>query len=240
MLLIPAIDILDGKCVRLTKGDFDSKEVYYDNPVDVAKMWEEHGAKRIHVVDLDGAKKGHLVNRKIIEKIVNSCSVDVEVGGGIRNKEAVDYLFSIGVSYIILGSAAIYDKDLLLYSILNYGVKTIVGIDSKEKKVAIGGWLEGTDINDVDLAKRMKDMGVKTIIFTDISKDGTLKGPNFEALKDIISAGTKVIASGGVCSIEDLKKLRNIGVYGAIIGKALYTGKIDLKSAIAELERGEV
>jgi len=228
---------LDGKCVRLTKGNFDSKEVYYDNPVDVAKMRQGYGAKRIHVIDLDGAKNGYLVNAKVIEKIVNLCSVDVEVGGGIRDKEAVDYLFSIGVSYIILGSAAIYDKGLLLYSISNYGEKTIVGIDSKNREVAVSGWLERTKIKDTELAEKMKEIGVKTIIFTDISKDGTLKGPNFEALKDMLKVGVEIIASGGISSIEDLKRLKDMGVSGAIIGKALYTGRIDLKAALLELER---
>ncbi|MEW9081622.1 1-(5-phosphoribosyl)-5-[(5-phosphoribosylamino)methylideneamino]imidazole-4-carboxamide isomerase [Caldanaerobacter subterraneus] len=237
MLVIPAIDILDGKCVRLTKGNFDSKEVYYDNPADMAKMWQECGAKRIHVVDLDGSRQGHLVNRKVIEKIVNSCSVDIEVGGGIRNKEALDYLFSIGVSYIILGSAAIYDKDLLLYSVSHYGEKTIVGIDSKKREVAVSGWLERTKIKDTELAEKIKEIGIKTIIFTDISKDGTLHGPNFEALKDMLKVGVEIIASGGISSIEDLKRLKDMGVTGAIIGKALYTGMIDLKAALLELER---
>jgi len=232
MVLIPAIDIMEGKCVRLTKGDFNTKEVYYENPVDVARMWDELGAKRIHVVDLDGAKQGNLVNGKIIEQIIKNCKAEIEVGGGIRNRETIDYLFSMGVNYVILGSAAIYDKDLLLYSLLNYKERTIVGIDSKNKEVAVSGWLEKTKIKDIELAKKMKEIGVKTIIFTDISKDGTLNGPNFKALEDILKTGVKVIASGGISSMEDLRKLKEMGAYGAIIGKALYIGKINLKSAL--------
>ncbi|MFV9568257.1 1-(5-phosphoribosyl)-5-[(5-phosphoribosylamino)methylideneamino]imidazole-4-carboxamide isomerase [Thermoanaerobacter mathranii] len=232
MVLIPAIDIMEGKCVRLTKGDFNTKEVYYENPVDVAKMWEELGAKRIHVVDLDGAKRGHLVNGDIIEQIIKSCKAEIEVGGGIRNRETIDYLFSAGVKYVILGSAAIYDNDLLLYSLSNYGERTIVGIDSKNGEVAVSGWLEKTKMKDIELAEKMKEIGVKTIIFTDISKDGTLNGPNFKALENILKTGVQVIASGGISSMEDLKTLKNMGVVGAIIGKALYTGKINLKTAL--------
>ncbi|MGB9679244.1 MAG: 1-(5-phosphoribosyl)-5-[(5-phosphoribosylamino)methylideneamino]imidazole-4-carboxamide isomerase [Thermoanaerobacteraceae bacterium] len=232
MVLIPAIDIMEGKCVRLTKGDFNTKEVYYENPVDAAKMWDELGAKRIHVVDLDGAKQGNLVNGKIIEQITKKCKAEIEVGGGIRNRETIDYLFSMGVKYVILGSAAIYDKDLLLYSLLNYKERTIIAIDSKNKEVAVSGWLEKTKMKDIKLAKKMKEIGVKTIIFTDISKDGTLNGPNFKALEDILKTGVKVIASGGISSMEDLKRLKEIGAYGAIIGKALYVGKINLKSAL--------
>lgn len=232
MVLIPAIDIMEGKCVRLTKGDFNTKEVYYENPVDVAKMWEELGAKRIHVVDLDGAKQGHLVNGNVIEQITKNCKAEIEVGGGIRNRETIDYLFSVGVTYVILGSAAIYDKDLLLYSLSNYGERTIVGIDSKNGEVAVSGWLEKTKIKDIELAKKMKEIGVKTIIFTDISKDGTLNGPNFKALENILKTSVQVIASGGISSMEDLKKLKEMGAYGAIIGKALYSGKINFKSAL--------
>ncbi|KHO63286.1 1-(5-phosphoribosyl)-5-((5-phosphoribosylamino)methylideneamino) imidazole-4-carboxamide isomerase [Thermoanaerobacter sp. YS13] len=232
MVLIPAIDIMEGKCVRLTKGDFNTKEVYYENPVDVAKMWEELGAKRIHVVDLDGAKQGHLVNGNVIEQITKNCKAEIEVGGGIRNRETIDYLFSVGVTYVILGSAAIYDKDLLLYSLYNYGERMIVGIDSKNGEVAVSGWLEKTKIKDIELAKKMKEIGVKTIIFTDISKDGTLNGPNFKALENILKTAVQVIASGGISSMEDLKKLKEMGAYGAIIGKALYIGKINFKSAL--------
>lgn len=232
MILIPAIDIMDGKCVRLTMGDFASKQVYYENPLDAAKMWEEHGAKRIHVVDLDGAKTGHVLNRKALEGIIKSCSVEIEVGGGIRKREVVDYLFSVGADYIILGTAAVYDRELLLYSVSKYGERIIVGIDSKDGNVAVHGWLEQSKLKDIEFAVEIKGIGIKTLIYTDISKDGMLEGPNFETLNVINSTGLNIIASGGITTINDLKRLKEIGVYGAILGKALYTGKLDFKKAL--------
>lgn len=232
MILIPAIDIMDGKCVRLTMGDFASKTVYYDNPQDVAKMWEEYGAKRIHIVDLDGAKEGRIVNYKAIEQIKKSCSMEIEVGGGIRSREAVDYFFSAGIDFIILGTAAVYDRELLLYTVSKYGERIIVGIDSKDGNIAVHGWLTESKLKDAEFANEIKALGIKTVIYTDISKDGMLEGPNFGTLEDINSTGLNIIASGGITTISDLKKLKEIGVYGAILGKALYTGKLDFKKAL--------
>lgn len=232
MILIPAIDIMDGKCVRLTMGDFASKTVYYDNPQDVAKMWEEYGAKRIHIVDLDGAKEGRIVNYKVIEQIKKSCSMEVEAGGGIRSREAVDFLFSAGIDFIILGTAAVYDRELLIYSVSKYGERIIVGIDSKDGNVAVHGWLKQSKLKDIKFANEIKTIGIKTVIYTDISKDGMLDGPNFEALSGINSTGLNIIASGGITTIGDLKRLKELGMYGAILGKALYTGKLDFKKAL--------
>ena len=232
MIIIPAIDIIDGKCVRLTKGDYDTTTVYYENPSDVAKMWYDFGASRIHVVDLEGAKEGHIINIKAIEKIRNSCDAEIEVGGGIRDIKTVELLKSIGIDYLILGSIAVYDRDLVSELIMKYKEKIIIGIDSKDGNVAAKGWIEKSGVKDWELALDMKNLGVKTIIFTDISKDGMLQGPNYEALKSILKSGLNVIASGGITTVEDIIKLKNMDVYGAILGKALYTGKLNLKDAL--------
>ncbi|QSZ27021.1 1-(5-phosphoribosyl)-5-[(5-phosphoribosylamino)methylideneamino]imidazole-4-carboxamide isomerase [Aceticella autotrophica] len=232
MIIIPAIDIIDGKCVRLTKGDYDTTTVYYEDPSDAAKMWYDLGATRIHVVDLEGAKEGHIINIKAIEKIRNSCDAEIEVGGGIRDIKTVELLRTIGIDYLILGSIAVYDRDLVSELIMKYKEKIIIGIDSKDGNVAAKGWIEKSGIKDLDLALDMKKLGVKTIIFTDISKDGMLQGPNYEALKSILKSGLNVIASGGITTVEDIIKLKNMDVYGAILGKALYTGKLNLKDAL--------
>ncbi len=234
MIVIPAIDILNGECVRLTKGEYGTSETYHKEPFEVAKNFVRAGAKRIHLVDLNGAKEGKLVNTKIIQKIAKNLNVEIEVGGGIRTKEALDYLFSLGVSYVILGSSAVKDKEFLLYSLKKYGERIIVGVDSKSGYVAISGWLEKTNLEDIEFAKELKNLSVNTIIFTDISKDGTLEGPNFSALERMKTLGLNVIASGGISSIEDLRKLKELGLYGAIVGKALYTGKISLDEVFKE------
>ncbi|WP_434631962.1 1-(5-phosphoribosyl)-5-[(5-phosphoribosylamino)methylideneamino]imidazole-4-carboxamide isomerase [Thermoanaerobacterium thermosaccharolyticum] len=235
MIVIPAIDIIDGKCVRLTMGDYETSTVYYQNPEDAAKIWSDYGAKRIHVVDLDGAKEGRLINSKSIENIRKSFSGEIEVGGGIRNLVTAMHLFDMGVDYIILGSIAVYDKNLVKELVQKYGDKIIVGIDAKDGYVVTKGWLSRSDIKDDVLASDMKEIGIGTVIYTDIKKDGMMEGPNFDSIKKIIETPLNVIASGGITTLEDILKLKEIGAYGAIIGKALYTNKIDLKEVLEVL-----
>ncbi|MBE0069695.1 1-(5-phosphoribosyl)-5-[(5-phosphoribosylamino)methylideneamino]imidazole-4-carboxamide isomerase [Thermoanaerobacterium thermosaccharolyticum] len=235
MIIIPAIDIIDGKCVRLTMGDYETSTVYFQNPEDAAKIWGDYGAKRIHVVDLDGAKEGRLVNSKSLENIRKSFSGEIEVGGGIRNLETAKHLFNLGIDYIILGSIAVYNKNFVKGLVLEYGDKIIVGIDAKDGYVATKGWLKKSDIRDDALASDMKEIGIGTVIYTDIRKDGMMEGPNFDSIKKIIETPINVIASGGITTLEDILKLKEIGAYGAIIGKALYTNKIDLKEVLEVL-----
>lgn len=232
MLLIPAIDIIDGKCVRLTNGDYDKSIVYSLNPSDTAKMWCDYGVKRIHVVDLDGAKKGNLINIKTIEDIRKICKCEIEVGGGIRNIETAEMLFNLGIDYIIIGTVAT-NNDKLVYDLVSkYKERLIVGIDSKDGYVLTKGWFENSNVRDIDLAKEMKKIGAKTIIYTDIKRDGMLKGSNIDRNKKMIDTGINVITSGGISSVRELKKLKSLGAYGAIVGKAIYTNMIDLEIAL--------
>ncbi|MDI3478615.1 MAG: phosphoribosylformimino-5-aminoimidazole carboxamide ribotide isomerase [Thermoanaerobacterium sp.] len=235
MIIIPAIDIIDGKCVRLTMGAYETSTVYYQNPEDASKVWNDYGAKRIHVVDLDGAKEGRLINSKSIENIRRSFSGEIEVGGGIRNIETAKHLFDLGIDYIILGSIAVYDRNLVKELVLKYGDKIIVGIDAKDGYVATKGWLSRSNIKDDVLASDMKEIGIGTVIYTDIRKDGMMEGPNFDSIKKIIETPINVIASGGITTLEDILKLKEIGAYGAIIGKALYANKINLKDVLEVL-----
>jgi len=235
MIVIPAIDIIDGKCVRLTMGDYETSTVYYQNPEDAAKVWNDYEAKRIHVVDLDGAKEGRLINSKSIENIRRSFSGEIEVGGGIRNIETAKHLFDLGIDYIILGSIAVYDRNLVKELVLKYGYRIIVGIDTKDGYVATKGWLSRSNIKDDVLASDMKEIGIGTVIYTDIRKDGMMEGPNFDSIKKIIETPINVIASGGITTLEDILKLKEIGAYGAIIGKALYANKINLKDVLEVL-----
>lgn len=238
MIILPAIDIRNGKCVRLYKGSFEQSEIVAESPVETAKSFEKDGAEFIHVVDLDGALGGEVVNIKLIENIVKNVSIPIELGGGIRDIKAVDNLISIGVKRVILGTAAINDKKFLKEAISKYGDRVAVGIDAKNGYVAVNGWLKVSEINYLDFAKLMEDMDVKNIILTDISKDGTLEGPNFEmlqALKETVKCD--ITASGGIKSIEDVLKLNKMNIYGTIIGKAIYSGNVNLKEAI-NLTRG--
>ncbi|MDI3310712.1 MAG: 1-(5-phosphoribosyl)-5-[(5-phosphoribosylamino)methylideneamino]imidazole-4-carboxamide isomerase [Thermoanaerobacterium sp.] len=236
MLIIPAIDIIDGKCVRLTMGDYETSTVYYESPDDAAKAWRDHGAKRIHIVDLEGAKEGCLVNLSSIEKIRKAFDKEIEVGGGIRNIETVSELFNLGVDYIILGSIAVHDRRLLLEITKKYKDRIIIGIDAKDGYVATKGWLERNHIKDDELAKEIKDLGLSTVIYTDIKKDGMMEGPNFDAIRNIINTQLNVIASGGIASLDDILRLKHIGAFGAIIGKALYTGRINLKDVLEVIQ----
>jgi phosphoribosylformimino-5-aminoimidazole carboxamide ribotide isomerase len=240
-LLYPAIDIRDGKAVRLLRGNYEEMTVYHDHPAAVARGFEEQGARFIHMVDLDGAKEGSQQNREVIAEVVRQVRVPVQVGGGIRNGETLESLFSLGVSRCILGTAAVEQPDFVREALQEYGEKIAIGIDANNGRVAVNGWLETSDLSAVELGKQLKEWGATRIIFTDIARDGTLTGPNVPAIVDMAEqTGLSVIASGGVKETEDLLRLaeyRNRGVAGAIIGKAIYEGKIDLRQAIAEVDR---
>ena len=237
MILLPAIDLKDGKCVRLRKGDFNEKTVYSDEPWEIAKGFEEAGAEIIHLVDLDGALVGHSVNADVIKKITSSVNIPCELGGGIRSIEAIEAAVNLGVSRVILGTIAVSDPDFVTKAVEMFGhEKIVVGIDAKEGMVATHGWDTVSNVTSVDLALDMKKRGVRTIIYTDIARDGMLSGPNVEqTLKLKTETGMTVIASGGVSCLDDLIKLNESGIDGSIIGKAIYENKIDLKEAVRRL-----
>lgn len=233
MNIFPAIDLYESAAVRLFKGDYNQMTVYDKNPLNIAKKFEECGAQYLHMVDLEGAKTGLTPNLQTIENIVRNTSLFVELGGGIRSMETVDKYLSIGVSRVILGTAAITDEAFLDEAIAKYGEKIAVGVDIKDGFVAIKGWTEKSQYTFEDFCKKMQDKGVRTLICTDISKDGAMKGTNRELYKSLSeSLSLDIIASGGVSSIDDVKALREMNLYGAIIGKAYYTNAIDLKEAI--------
>lgn len=238
-IIYPAIDIRGGKCVRLVQGDYNQETIYNENPLEVAKSWEAQGGKFIHLVDLDGAKAGHPVNDEIIGAIAAGVNVPVQVGGGLRSIEDVKRVLSLGVSRVILGTAAIEDREFTEAVLGTYGDKVAIGIDARDGYVATRGWLETSSVKAEVLAKELAAKGAETFIFTDISRDGMMQGPNIEAIAALAAAsGRTVIASGGVTVLKDLIQLnehRHQGIGGAIVGKALYTGSIDLKAAIAAL-----
>ncbi|AOY83244.1 MAG: 1-(5-phosphoribosyl)-5-[(5-phosphoribosylamino)methylideneamino]imidazole-4-carboxamide isomerase [Moorea sp. SIO1G6] len=244
MDVIPAIDLLEEKCVRLVQGDYQRAQVFNDNPVEVAKQWVEQGASRLHVVDLDGAKLGKPVNTKAIEAIVQAVPVPVQVGGGLRSRSGVTQLLTLGVDRVIIGTAAVEDPSLVEQLCTEFPGKIVVGIDARQGWVATHGWLETSEIAAIDLAEQMTQLGVTTIIYTDIHRDGTLSGPNLDALRELAShISIPVIASGGVSSITDLLSLLTLeplGVRGVIVGRALYTGDISLKEAIQAVGPGRL
>ena len=239
MRIYPAIDIKNGKCVRLRQGNFDDMTVYNDNPVEVAKEWIKNGASYIHLVDLDGAREGSGVNSDIIKEIANLSDVPVQTGGGIRTIEDIENKLALGVRRVILGTVAVKNPEIVKEAVEKFGDAIAVGIDAKNGMVAVSGWEEVSEVSAVDLCVKMRDYGVKTIIYTDISKDGMMGGPNIEATKEIFDAtGIDIIASGGVSGMNDLENVDKINAHGAIIGKALYTGAINLKEAVDRFERG--
>ncbi|MEM8502678.1 MAG: 1-(5-phosphoribosyl)-5-[(5-phosphoribosylamino)methylideneamino]imidazole-4-carboxamide isomerase [Cyanobacteria bacterium P01_D01_bin.1] len=242
MDVIPAIDLLEGRCVRLFQGDYEKSQVFNDNPVEVARQWKAEGATRLHIVDLDGAKAGKPENWQAIRAIVEAVDLPIQVGGGLRNADRVSALFDLGVQCAILGTAAVENPDLVGQLSNQFPNRIIVGIDARNGKVATKGWLETSEVIAVDLAKRMQDQGAAAIVYTDIKRDGTMKGPNLEALKELATAiETPVIASGGVSSVSDLLSLLGLvpsGVSGVIVGKALYTGDVSLKNAIRAVGPG--
>ena len=242
MDVIPAIDLLEGRCVRLFQGDYEKSQVFNENPVEVAKRWETEGATRLHLVDLDGAKAGKPENWQAIKAIVDAVDLPIQVGGGLRDADRVSALFDLGVQYAILGTAAVENPDLVGQLSGRFPGRIIVGIDARDGRVATRGWLETSEVMAVDLAQRMEDQGAAAIVYTDIKRDGTMKGPNLEALRDLATAiKTPVVASGGVSSISDLMSLLalvTVGVSGVIVGKALYTGDVVLKDAIRAIGPG--
>lgn len=238
MIILPAIDLYGGKAVRLFKGDYNQMTVYSETPVSVACDFEKSGAKWVHLVDLEGAKDGTTPNIETVTAIAKNTSLLCEIGGGIRNMETVERYFSAGVSRVILGTAAVTDEAFLREAVAKYGEKIAVGADIKDGKIAIKGWLEKSDIDAFDFCEKMQKIGVKTIICTDISKDGAMKGANHALYRDLSEKfDMQLVASGGVSSIEDVKRLSELGIYGAIIGKAYYTGAIDLFEAIRLAEK---
>jgi len=235
MLIIPAIDLRGGKVVRLVKGDYAKETVYSDDPAKQASEWRDKGAKLIHVVDLDGALKGKPINLDAIKKVID-VGVDVEVGGGLRNENTINKLFKMGAKRIILGTKAVEDPDFLKEMIKEYGDAIAVGIDSQAGVVKTKGWVNASNLTTLDMVHLAKGSGASTIICTDISRDGTLKGANVEGVKEILDqVNIKVILSGGIGSYADLKKakaINNKNLVGVIVGKALYDGRIDLAEAI--------
>jgi phosphoribosylformimino-5-aminoimidazole carboxamide ribotide isomerase len=242
MDVIPAIDILDGRCVRLYQGDYQQSEVFGEDPVEVAQRWYSQGAKYLHVVDLDGAKEGKPKNLKVIEAIARSIPMRVQMGGGLRDRESIISVLRSGVSRVILGTAAVENSQLIADICAEFPEQIMIGIDARDGKVATRGWLTTSDVMAVDLAKRMTEVGVAGIIYTDIHRDGTMQGPNIEALRQLAeNVNVPVIASGGVSSITDLLNLvslESVGVTGAIVGKAIYTGDIQLREAIRAVGNG--
>ena len=232
MIIFPAIDLKDGKAVRLSKGDFNKVDVFSDQPWEVAKGFEEKGAEWIHLVDLDGAKDGENKNLDVIKKIRDNVKVKLQLGGGIRTIETAEMLLKSGIDRIILGTAAIENPELLKTLVEKHGEKIAVSVDEKNGKAATKGWLEESSIDAFDLCKSLKETGVKTIIYTDISKDGMMAGPNFDAYVKINELGVDVIASGGVSTPEDINILKKADIYGAIVGKAIYLGKIKLEEVL--------
>ncbi|MBE6584569.1 MAG: 1-(5-phosphoribosyl)-5-[(5-phosphoribosylamino)methylideneamino]imidazole-4-carboxamide isomerase [Ruminococcaceae bacterium] len=233
MLIFPAIDLYGGKAVRLYKGDYEQMTVYSDDPLSVARDFERAGASWVHLVDLEGAKLGTTPNIETVRNIASRTSLLCEIGGGIRNMQTVESYFDAGVSRVILGTAAVTDRAFLEAAVAKYGDKIAVGVDIKDTKVAIRGWLEKSEYDAFDFCADMQRLGVKTVICTDISKDGAMRGANHALYRELSEKfSMQIVASGGVSSLDDVNILADLGIYGAIIGKAYYTGAIELSRAI--------
>ena len=236
MKIFPAIDLIDKKVVRLSQGDYSKKTMYSDNPLSVAKSFLKDGATHLHVVDLDGAKKGSPVNFEVIKQL-KQLDMFVEVGGGIRDMQKIEAYQNIGVDRVILGTVAIKNFDFVVDAVKEFKDMIAVGVDAKDEKVATHGWQEVTGVNSFDFCKKLYDAGVTSVIYTDIATDGMLKGTNLPAFKRLSKIkGLKVTASGGISSVEEIKKLKEMGVWGAILGKALYENKLSLADAVREEE----
>jgi phosphoribosylformimino-5-aminoimidazole carboxamide ribotide isomerase len=237
MIIFPAIDIKENKCVRLSQGDFSKVKTYSNEPFDMALKWKNEGASFLHIVDLDGARSEEIINKESIEKIAKNIGLPIQVGGGIRSEEKIKNFIDMGVARVIIGTIAVENKDLLKELASKYKEKLIVSIDAKDGKVALRGWEVISKVDSIDLCKELEQIGIKTIVYTDISKDGMLEGPNFDIYK-ILSERTSlnIIASGGITSIDDIKRLKDMNIYGAIVGKALYDNKLELKEALKCLQ----
>lgn len=232
MIIYPAIDIIDGKCVRLQQGSYSDVTIFGNDPVEMALKWEQQGAKYLHVVDLDGARSGNSDNSEVIRQIACKLSIPVQLGGGIRSLDTIENILSYGVSRVILGTSAVNNQDMLKTALKEYKDKIAVGIDAKDGMVAIHGWEKTSDFTAIEFAKKVEELGAKTVIYTDISRDGMLQGPNLAAMSEMAKVvKIEVIASGGVSCLKDIVNLNVTGVKGVIVGKALYTGNIDLTEA---------
>jgi phosphoribosylformimino-5-aminoimidazole carboxamide ribotide isomerase len=244
MDVIPAIDLLQGHCVRLYQGDYDRSQVFSENPADVAKQWVDQGATRLHIVDLDGAKAGKVVNLEAIEAIADAVSIPIEIGGGLRDRTSVQQVFNLGVQWAILGTIAVEQPHLVQELCQEFPQQIIIGIDARNGRVATRGWLETSEVLATQLAVQMQELGAAAIIYTDIHRDGTLTGPNLEALRELAAAiSIPIIASGGVSSITDLLSLLALepqGVNAVIVGRALYTGDILLQEALKAIGPGRI
>jgi phosphoribosylformimino-5-aminoimidazole carboxamide ribotide isomerase len=231
MRIIPAIDIIDGKCVRLSKGDYDTKKIYNENPVEVAKEFEDFGIQYLHLVDLDGAKAKKIINQKVIENIAKNTNLIIDFGGGIRSEEDLQKAFDSGAKKVTLGSIAVVNPELCLAWLDQFGTeKLILGADCLDRKIKTSGWLENSETDVVDFIKEYQKKGFKEVVCTDISKDGMLQGPSTALYQEIIENSTiELIASGGISNIEDVQKMKEIGCAGTIIGKAIYEGRISLE-----------
>lgn len=231
MILLPAIDIRNGNCVRLKQGDYTQEKIYHESPIAVAMEWERQGAEYLHIVDLDGAKTGTPANQKAIQSIIEHTSLPIQVGGGMRSMQTIDSYINMGISRVVIGTAAIQQWSFLQQALERFGDKIAVSIDARNGYAATDGWLETSEVRATDFIKKLEHIGVATIIYTDILKDGMLSGPNVGELEAIQAAASiQVIASGGVTTSEDIEQLTSLGLYGAIIGKALYDGRLSFSS----------
>lgn len=238
MIILPAIDIKDGQCVRLFQGDYAQVTMYDSDPVHVALRWQDAGSSWLHLVDLDGAKAGYPVNAALVKRIREATTLHIELGGGIRTLEHIAQMLDLGVDRVILGTVAITDRALLQEALARWQERIVVGLDARDGYVAITGWLETSSVKAVNLAAELSSLGVQRFVYTDIARDGALTGPNLKALAEMQQAVTSaLVASGGVSSLADLHALAQSGVEGTIIGKAIYTGAVDLTTAIREIER---
>lgn len=238
MIILPAIDIKGGQCVRLYQGDYAQVTTYDADPVQVAQRWQSAGASWLHVVDLDGAAAGRPVNVEVIRRIRAGTSLHIELGGGMRLLAHMQQMFDLGIDRVILGTVALTDRALLAETLARWGERIAVGLDARNGRVAIAGWHETSQVQAASLAVELSASGVQRFIYTDIARDGALKGPNLEGLRQIQQVITRpLIASGGVASLDDLRSLAALGIEGTIVGKALYTGDVDLAKAIQEIER---
>lgn len=233
MEIIPAIDLKDGKCVRLYQGDYNQETVFSEDPIEVARRWQSMGAQRLHIVDLDGAAKGNLYHAQLIADIAHSVTIPLQVGGGLRDMDSVIRALDLGVARIILGTAAVEDRDFVKEACRRFANLVIIGVDARDGYVATRGWQESTTLTAAELVWQMEALGAGRFIYTDIARDGTLTEPNFDAIADIVSqAHVPVIAAGGIASVEHLKRLSRSGVEATIVGRALYSGDVDLKQAL--------
>ena len=238
MIILPAIDIKDGQCVRLYQGDYTQVTTYDVDPEKIAQRWQRSGASWLHIVDLDGAAAGHPVNVELIKRIRASTTLHIELGGGMRSLVDIGQMLDLGIDRVVLGTVALADRALLMKVLARWGKRIVVGLDARNGSVAISGWRETSQVQATSLATELCAGGVQRFIYTDIARDGALKGPNLEALREMKQKiSCSLIASGGVSSIDDLHSLVRLGIEGAIVGKALYTGDIDLTEAIQEFER---